>query len=382
MPESHDNRIDLIRPDAPDLARLGPHPVGVRTLVLTNPDQVDVLAGGGARMDRRLVVELWYPAVDGTVAGGTYTTLCRDGRTEVVLHGQAMREAEAAAGAFPLVILSHGYPGNRMLMGHLGENLASKGYLVASIDHPESTYGDAAYLGGQAFKSTLVNRPLDTRCVMDALGASRVAIIGYSMGGYGALISGGAAVSEAALGLERGGGPWLVPHRTAVADARLKAVVPIGPWGRQHGVWDAAGMAGLSVPTLLIAGSRDEVSGYDTGIRRVFEEAVGVERHLLTFEGAGHNAAAPYPAPVESWAAVPGLDFVPFEHYADKVWDTVRMNNIAAHFVTAFLDVHLKGDAAKARYLTDVFAGFAAGSARGLRWETAGQIAPSFTPAQ
>ena len=37
MPASHDNRIDLIRPDAPDLALLGPHPVGVKTLELVNP---------------------------------------------------------------------------------------------------------------------------------------------------------------------------------------------------------------------------------------------------------------------------------------------------------------------------------------------------------
>ena len=58
--------------------------------------------------------------------------------------------------------------------------------------------------------------------------------------------------------------------------------------------------------------------------------------------------------------------------------DTVRMNNIAAHFVTAFLDLHLKGEAAKAAYLTAEFMGLAEGTARGLRWETLpddGQIA-------
>ncbi len=384
MHASHDNRIDLIRPDAPELARLGPYPVGVKTLELIHPGQADVLAGGVK--DRRLTVELWYPATVGTAPGGTYRTLCRDGRTEVALQGRAARDAGAAEGDFPLVILSHGYPGNRMLMSHLGENLASKGYLVASIDHPESTYGDPAYLGGQAFASTLVNRPLDTRFIMDALGASKVAIIGYSMGGYGALIAGGASVSEATLTMERGGGPWMAAHLAAVADPRLKAIIPVGPWGRQYGVWDAAGMAGLSVPALIVAGSRDDVSGYDTGMRKIFDEAVGVERHLLTFDGAGHNAAAPYPAPVESWAAVEWLPFVPFEHYADKVWDTARMNNIAAHFVSAFLDVHLKGDTAKAAYLTAEFAGFAEGTARGLRWETLpedGRIAhPTLTQAQ
>ena len=361
------NRIDLIRPDAPVLAALGAHPVGVRTLRLTHPAQADVMTG--TLKDRHLVVELWYPAEAGTPAGGSYLTLCRDGRTGLVLHGRASRDAIAAAGDFPLVILSHGYPGNRMLMGHLGENLASKGYLVASIDHPESTYDDAAYLGGQAFASTLVNRPLDTRFVADALAAKAYAIIGYSMGGYGALVSGGAALAESTLSMARGGGPWMAQHRTAKADPRLKAIVPIGPWGRQHGVWDAEGMAGLSVPALIIAGSADEVSGYDSGMRKIFAEAVGVTRHLLTFEAAGHNAAAPYPAPRESWAAVDWLPFVPFEHYADAVWDTVRMNNIAAHVITAFLDQQMK-QAATGVYLTDGFEGFAPGTSRGLRWES------------
>ncbi len=57
------------------------------------------------------------------------------------------------------------------------------------------------------------------------------------------------------------------------------------------------------------------------------------------------------PAPEESWAVSETLGWAPFEHYADPVWDTVRMNNIAQHFVTAFLDLHLEGDAEKARYL-------------------------------
>ncbi len=38
-------------------------------------------------------------------------------------------------------------------------------------------------------------------------------------------------------------------------------------------------------------------------------------------------------------------------HYADAVWDTVRMNNILAHFATAFFDLHLKSDAAARLYL-------------------------------
>jgi len=77
---------------------------------------------------------------------------------------------------------------------------------------------------------------------------------------------------------------------------------------------------------------------------------------------------------------------VPFEHYADAVWDTVRMNNITQHFITAFLGVHLRGETALERFLglkagqpDPLFApepdgadwpGFPTGSALGLSFET------------
>src|SRR4026207_465213 len=62
---------------------------------------------------------------------------------------------------YPLVIISHGYPGNRFLMSHLGENLASKGFVTVSIDHKDSTYDNQA-----AFASTLYNRSLDQLFVL------------------------------------------------------------------------------------------------------------------------------------------------------------------------------------------------------------------------
>ena len=46
------------------------------------------------------------------------------------------------------------------------------------------------------------------------------------------------------------------------------------------------------------------------------------------------------------------LGFSPFDHYADPVWDTVRMNNILQHFVTAFLGKELKGDPDMDAYLS------------------------------
>jgi predicted dienelactone hydrolase len=368
LPAAAENRIDLIRPDAPALAAFGPYPVGVQTLELSDPGRDDIVNAtedGMPTYDRPLTVEIWYPAAPGTEPGTTYTTELRDGQTSVELVGRAARDAAPATGeTFPVVLISHGYPGNRMLLAHLGENLASKGYVTVSIDHTDSTY--PAIL---AFGSTLVNRPIDQRFVLDAIealdgplgdiaDASTAGLIGYSMGGYGALIYGGAGLTEAANAYE-----WVQPmpgllerhlagsdtHEALATDDRLKAIIAIGPWGRNTGFWDAEGMAGLRKPTLIMAGSADDVSIY-AAMRQIFEEATGTDRHLLTFEAANHNAAAPMPAPAESWVPVETLDFVPFAHYADAVWDTTRMNNIAQHFATAFMDLHLKGEADKAAF--------------------------------
>lgn len=369
-----DNRIDLLRPDAPELAAHGDYKIGVRTVELSNPNQIDILkveAGKDIpRYDRPLTVEVWYPAEPTNGASKTYDVFLRDGKTKVQITGQAMRDAppQKSAGALPLVIVSHGYPGNRFLLSHLAENLATKGYVVASIDHTDSTYSDKA-----AFGSTLVNRSLDQHFVlkeMDRFGseadhflaglvdASRTAVIGYSMGGYGAVITSGGGVTQASTEY-----PWGAPEKTlevmlagsdshkAMLDPRIKASVAIAPWGMNTGFWSADGLAGIKIPMMFIAGSDDDVSGYENGTKAIYDNAINSERYLLTFAHANHNAGAPMPAPAESWEAVETLDFIPFDHYADAVWDSVRMNNITQHFVTAFLGKYLRNDAEAASYL-------------------------------
>ncbi len=408
-----ENRIDTIRPDAPELAAYGEFSVGVRTLELVNPDQVDVVAAQAAadgevpsRYDRPLTIDVWYPGAAGEAT--SYDVTLRDGRTAVEVHGRARRDADAdrSAAPYPLVLISHGYPGNRFLLSHLAENLASKGYVVASIDHTDSTYRTLA-----AFSSTLVNRPLDQLFVLEELERRSVAesgffaglvdadhsgLIGYSMGGYGAVItSGGGITAESAergaplglLEMHRAGAEALEARFANRVEPKIKAVVAFAPWGMTNDVWDAQGLSAIRIPTLFVAGSADAVSGYEDGVQAMFEQATSVDRHLLTFLNAGHNAAAPMPAPEEtrSGRAI-------YSHYADPVWDSVRMNNIAQHFVTAFLGLRLKGDESMAGYLELVeesdagvwaknpdgsskpehsyWKGFANQTARGLRLET------------
>jgi predicted dienelactone hydrolase len=367
------NRIDLVTPAAPELASYGHHAIGVRTITVVDRQRVDVVhtapTGSVVRYDRPLTLEVWYPAAlaPGATGVGTYRVMTRDPGIQATLHGRAVRDAAPLGGSapFPLVIISHGYPGNRYLLSHLAENLASKGYVTVSIDHTDSTYDDQ-----KTFASTLYNRPLDQLFVLSEIArlgaagsgsflsghvdASRTGIVGYSMGGYGVINAIGGGFSAASATLATAPPHRLLAERGAAnpryrqgVDPRIKAAIAIGPWGMQGGFWDADGLRGIRTPVLFVAGSADEVSGYERGTRAIYQAAVNAERYLLTFLQANHNAAAPYPAPAEVTGANASAAF---SHYADPVWDTARMNNILQHFTTAHFDRYLKDDGAKAGY--------------------------------
>jgi hypothetical protein len=101
----------------------------------------------------------------------------------------------------------------------------------------------------------------------------------------------------------------------------------------------------------------------------------------LTYDNANHNAGAPIPAPKETRTLMCGGGaWACAEHYTDPVWDNVRMNNIAQHFATAFLNKYMKSDATMDSYLdlvpnsidgtgTTYWKGFAASTAAGLHLE-------------
>ena len=389
------NRIDIVRHDAPQLAQYGEYNIGVRTLEFVDRNRPDIAnsvhGSETAYYDRSLTVEVWYPARlgDDQSPGGIYTTTTRNPDVSALLHGKAVRDAAARKdiGALPLVIVSHGYPGNRYLISHLAENLASKGYVVASIDHRDSTYGDI-----QPITSTLYNRPLDQLFVLDRMAAlsddsdsflfgivdaERTGIVGYSMGGYGLLINMGGGYSEALVEHEVAPPNGLADYHAASnpdfaqrLDARIKAGFAIAPWGMARGVWQPEALEAIKVPTFYLAGSIDEVAGYAPGVRNIYESATQSRRYLLTFENAGHHAGAPIPVPEE---LLHSEDQTGADHYTDPVWDSVRMNNIMNHFATAFFDHYLRHDADSLAYLAtepdEQWKGFPEGTAIGLTLE-------------
>ncbi len=367
LPAAAQDYFSVPAVDAPELAARGKYSVGVRTVDIVNPAQPDILnfdkvSGKAPLNDRSLKIEVWYPA---TIPAGreereVYTVPMPVAPAAGVpatfqLPGKALRDAAPVTGErYPLVVVSHGYPGSRTFMSWLGENLASRGYVVASIDHTDSVFGAV-----RPFTSTLLNRSSDQFFTIDSVSAmsqkpgsflsgiidtSNVAIIGYSMGGYGALATAGAPYSK------QGGSAKLIPGgyfdgwtdgdpRFAAHDrSNIKAVVAIAPWGNQppNSNWDAHGLAQIRIPSLFIVGSEDDVSGYDNGVRKAFEGAVNSERFMLVYDNARHNVGG-NPPPPEAMA-----NFAARAFFEEPVWRKDRIAAINQHFVSAFLDLYLK----------------------------------------
>jgi predicted dienelactone hydrolase len=358
-------------PDAPELAQRGEFKVGVRTIEVTNKEQTDILKSkaGDILYNRNLKLEIWYPAIfpEGTNDVIFYNEergVANDPQKKLIKYnftGRAVRDAVPVInkGAFPLIIVSHGYVGSRLLMTYLTENLASKGFVVVAIDHMESTYTDA---GG--FQSTLLNRSRDILYVLDQMAelskpggssflagladAENTGLVGYSMGGYGVLNAAGAGYSTQLLkmfGALTGGSTAIEvliaenPGYKSMYDKRIKAIVAFAPWGMERGAWDAEGLKSLKVPAFFVAGSQDDVSGYEKGTKAIFSGTINSDRYLLTYFNARHNVA-PNAPPEESLN--PGLPFDFYYHYAEPAWDQKRLNNINQHFVTAFFGIYLK----------------------------------------
>jgi predicted dienelactone hydrolase len=354
----------------PELAQRGQYAVGVRTLNLLHKGQPDILhfdaaTGKAPLYDRPLTLEVWYPAVrtEGQVETTVYEMAGRDPQTtKLSIAGKAIRDAAPLSGTpFPLVVLSHGYPGSRIFLSYLGEHLASRGYIVASIDHTDSVLGAV-----RAFPSTLLNRSSDQLFVLSEMvanfkniDAERAAIVGYSMGGYGALASAGAGYNKQGGAIKMVQGGYLEEWSAGNAAYRtrlpknLKAVVAIAPWGEQppNKNWDAEGLAGIHIPSLFIAGDHDDIADFERGIKPAFEGAVNSNRCLLVYENARHNTGGNPPPP--GLTRQQDIDF-----FDEAVWNKEHLAAINQHFITAFLDLYLKGDEAKRAYLDEPSRGF------------------------
>jgi predicted dienelactone hydrolase len=353
--------------EAPEFGRPGPLTIGTRTAELRLPDRPRIATAGVVRADRVVGVRFWYPATAPAAAARvTYRhALQLPGQPAWTWtdEGRAIEDAPLREGAkAPFVLISHGFGGWSTHMSRLAEALASRGYVVASIDHRDMRFDSVpAFL--LSFGNVLADRAEDQRQVLTQLlrtpapaghpmrlvDAGKVALIGYSMGGYGALATAGAVPDAASKPLAQlPAEARAVATKSDPATARLvKALVLIAPWGGQptDRVWQPESLARVTTPTLLIGGDRDPIVDFAGGIRWLFDGLRGADRRLLVFREAQHNVAGNAVA-LDIGASADVIGFL-----RDPVWRGDRINQINQHFITAFLDRTLRDDLAKAPYL-------------------------------
>lgn len=353
-------------PGAPELSARGDTVTGVRTILLMEPGQPNVplgLSGGHWSLyDRELRAEVWYPACPAPDAvPAVYTD--HMGRADLgslspfAIPGRAFRDADPdlSAGPRPVIVISHGYPGSRFLLSNLAESLSSRGYVVVSIGHRDNTYEDFASSG--SLESALIHRSRDQRFVISALGRlneegflrgmlqpDNVGLIGFSMGGYGALRTIGARFSREALDQFASLAGELAEPEDFHGHPAVRAALLFAP----AAFWlDENRLEDLDIPTLWVCGTADNTVHYDR-VRLFWQKAERSDRTLVSYACCGHNVAN-NPAPQEGQSA----SWEIYKRWADPVWDTWKLNNANAHFAAAFFGEHLLRRPEMGRYLQE-----------------------------
>jgi predicted dienelactone hydrolase len=160
-----------------------------------------------------------------------------------------------AAGAFPLVLISHYSGGNRHAFNELTAFLTSHGYVCVTLDHADSSTGRSGSMKLEAIQQ----RTRDLGFILDSLAelasvqpllsgridAHRIGTVGHYLG---------ALMAELEAGVR-----WYPPaggKPLSMTDTRVNAVVMISPTGIGQGLtehsWDK-----LTIPAMTITGSGD-----------------------------------------------------------------------------------------------------------------------------
>ncbi len=266
--------------------------VGTRVMHLVDARRQDPYLATGAR--RELMVRFWYPAPADThcvsaeymapEVAGYMAELLKISLPAVSTN--SCLDAPVADGAHAVVVFTHGFTGTFTDYTYLFEDLASRGYVVASIDHTheatavefpdgrleKSVYGSylTAYarsdvkaldyavsvrLGDLTFVLNELQRLNGEGAFAAKIDLSRVALAGHSLGGL-----------MTVLGVER--------------ESRVKAGVVL------DGLVPVTAIASTRTPLLMIAAGRKQWSDNEC---RLWDELRG-PRAAVNLEGAEHYA--------------------------------------------------------------------------------------------
>ncbi|NNK15914.1 MAG: alpha/beta fold hydrolase [Sulfitobacter sp.] len=138
------------------------------------------------RTDRPLEGFVWYPTAD--------TQAVQTHHGNPVWQGiEAVKDADALPGKYPLVVLSHGMYGNAMNQSWLADALVAKGFIVAAVHHP----GTSTWMRDADQARQMWDRPRDVSRVIDhmlsdpafanLIDDDKIYMAGHSLGGFTAV---------------------------------------------------------------------------------------------------------------------------------------------------------------------------------------------------
>jgi predicted dienelactone hydrolase len=286
---------------APDPMAPGPFPVGVRRVVLVDPNQTNFDG-----TPRTLVTEIWYPTTkefydshptfaydikaDVALAPGYENVLGMIGDVDVGgFTVPAVKDAPVrhGDGRYPLVMFSHGAFGIRYQSIFYTVALASHGYVVVAPDHEKNTLYDLIQNGYQSdhLGESAWARPLDILYLMDqmttwdkdptnefykTIETDNVGITGHSFGGYTCFAT--------AFHPDANGYPDF--------DPRIKAIVPHSPAGYLIGATGAYG-PDWHLPTTIMGGEMDNTLEYQQAFKTPWDD-LGGPKWFLDIKRGGH----------------------------------------------------------------------------------------------
>ncbi|MEM6448462.1 MAG: alpha/beta hydrolase [Cyanobacteria bacterium P01_D01_bin.123] len=217
----------------------------------------------------------------------------------------------------PLIVISHGVASSRETFAYLAEHLASRGFAVAAIAHPDTDeLRFEQFFGGFAQPpepELFLQRPQDISSLLDEIERSprlqeriqtdRVGLIGQSLGGYTVLASSGAQLNFSHLYDScRDAEAQILPFNLStllqcrlrelpqaayeIEDDRVAAVLAINPVA--NNVFGPQGMGALDVPLLAIGGDLDFFAPAVTEQIYPFAWAGSEEKYLVLMDKGTH----------------------------------------------------------------------------------------------